>query len=346
MARLLLRGPGPWRSLAMPAHDVPVPTETHVLPRGAWDARLETSDAHPGEAVTLDIRNAYVIRAVVHGGTGLAFHDDVVLLESGGILHARRRLLAEHWIPLEYRRLRASGGLAPRRVRWPVIPIGRLLGRNYFHWLLEHLPSVLRSQEAVPGAVAVLPTRMPGFATDSLSALQVPFEVTDAYVASERVVLIDPPVENWPHPEDLQLLVERARRSLGLDGRSAGSRIYVSRSRGRRSIREEVVVEERLQDAGFKIFHPSGQWTRDIEFFDGAALVIGPHGAGLANAIFAAPGAALIEISTPRFRNPLFRRLAAARSLTYTHVECPDSETAPDGEAADVLNAIKGLGLL
>ena len=48
------------------------------------------------------------------------------------------------------------------------------------------------------------------------------------------------------------------------------------------------------------------------------AVLAGPHGANLANAVFLPPGATLVEIVPPGPAKPLFHRLAAAASLRYS----------------------------
>lgn len=60
-----------------------------------------------------------------------------------------------------------------------------------------------------------------------------------------------------------------------------------------------------------------------ISLFGDVAVVVGVHGASLSNALFAAPGAPLVEVTLPEpFQPPpLFSDLAAAMSLHYWPVD-------------------------
>jgi hypothetical protein len=57
---------------------------------------------------------------------------------------------------------------------------------------------------------------------------------------------------------------------------------------------------------------------RDVwRLFGRADVVVGAHGAGLANALAARPGAAVLEVSPGRWRVPLYPRLSAVLGLTH-----------------------------
>lgn len=77
-----------------------------------------------------------------------------------------------------------------------------------------------------------------------------------------------------------------------------------------------------------------------------AELVVGPHGAGLANAVVAPTGARLVELSTARLQHPAFRRLAAAGGLAYDHVDLESRPDAPDGDAVEAIAALGRIGVL
>jgi capsular polysaccharide biosynthesis protein len=54
-----------------------------------------------------------------------------------------------------------------------------------------------------------------------------------------------------------------------------------------------------------------------IALFRNARLIVGPHGAGLANMIFAAPGAVLYELLPDHYINSCINQLAQLRGLHY-----------------------------
>ena len=59
---------------------------------------------------------------------------------------------------------------------------------------------------------------------------------------------------------------------------------------------------------------PSAEQAR---VFADADIIVAPHGAGLTNIGFARPGTVVVELMMDTYRNWCFRRLAAARGLTY-----------------------------
>jgi len=57
--------------------------------------------------------------------------------------------------------------------------------------------------------------------------------------------------------------------------------------------------------------------AEQVRLFGAARLVIGPHGAGLANVVFAPPGAVLYELLPSHYVKPHMSRLAELRGLHY-----------------------------
>ena len=62
-----------------------------------------------------------------------------------------------------------------------------------------------------------------------------------------------------------------------------------------------------------------------VDLFGSAALVVGVHGAGLANALFCVEGAALLELSLPEPEFGEYAHLAGALGLHYASVPLPHS---------------------
>jgi capsular polysaccharide biosynthesis protein len=80
-------------------------------------------------------------------------------------------------------------------------------------------------------------------------------------------------------------------------------RLYVSR-RGHpmRVMVNETALEAALVRRGFQILRPEGLSAADqIRLFAQAEVIVGPTGAGLTNAIFAAPGCTVVEIQPENF---------------------------------------------
>lgn len=73
-----------------------------------------------------------------------------------------------------------------------------------------------------------------------------------------------------------------------------------------------------------------------------AAVLAGPHGANLANAVFLPPGSHLVEIVPPGPGKPLFQRLAAASSLRFTQLAADFSSPHAANQVASQLTSASG----
>lgn len=62
---------------------------------------------------------------------------------------------------------------------------------------------------------------------------------------------------------------------------------------------------------------PLGHLPDDIAMFAGASVVVGVHGAGLANAVFCKPGSAVVEMSLAQPHSQYYSHLASALQLGY-----------------------------
>ncbi|HHZ93532.1 TPA: glycosyltransferase family 61 protein [Candidatus Poribacteria bacterium] len=89
-------------------------------------------------------------------------------------------------------------------------------------------------------------------------------------------------------------------------------RIFLSRQDAarRRLLNEEKIIN-RLKPHGFEVVVPSSLSVADqIEVFSQAEIVVGPHGSGFANMVFASSQAKMIEIHSPHWALGFYRSLA------------------------------------
>jgi len=93
-------------------------------------------------------------------------------------------------------------------------------------------------------------------------------------------------------------------------------RIYVSRqdARGIRRLLNEATLIERLRAEGFAIVEPGAlSAAEEVTLFRHARVIVGPLGAGLYNALFTAPGAAIVALSDPFYAMEWLAQVAALR---------------------------------
>ena len=140
--------------------------------------------------------------------------------------------------------------------------------------------------------------------------------------------------------QDLQMgmIPANSMKTLGFQNATGSRVIYVARKVGTmRSISNEVSVLAALREIfpGLVVMSPTNNWRQDREVFAEASIIIGPHGGGMANMIFAPINTTIIEFLPLRTlkrlgenSRPCYFGLAHGLGFRYFSVE-------PDGFGFD-----------
>ena len=248
---------------------------------------------------------------------------DIHFLPRHSVLAAGRRIISDSKTSGAQgasRPLFAFVARAPDDHQW--LPLGHQPW-NYYHWLLEDLPAVIRGRNAVADLSIALPPAPPLFVTDSLELLGVPFRIFPSVTRFRRVVLpgrgVDP---GWPHRDDVQLLRDFGMQ-LGMNTPAdrSGRKIMVSRRYSTRGLENEAEFESWLAERGFEVLYAERfSFAEQVNVFSQASVIVGPHGAGLSNLVFSSPSAALIEVGSPLRADPCFENLARVLGCPYSRV--------------------------
>jgi capsular polysaccharide biosynthesis protein len=209
----------------------------------------------------------------------------------------------------------------------PVFSVNGFSTNNYFHFLIDALGH-MHWRDRVPAArgASLVVSGYPQnaeqpFMTAALRRGKIapteihPFDGTLLHCAQ----LIFPRRDTGANPQK----VEWVRRRLGVEGRPRGdARIYVARGAApRRRVINEMAVEKLLTSHGFTLINPDAMtMDEQIELFAGASIVVGPHGAGLTNAIFMAPGGVLVELTHTKRVVWTYHEVACAAKQAYACV--------------------------
>lgn len=211
---------------------------------------------------------------------------------------------------------------------------------GYSHWLLTALPrlqGVRHWEEATDERVTlILPRDPPAWMVESLSLLGYDDRIVEhdgGTAAVDRLVVPSvrspeqgrsaflksysfDPAYKLVSPAACRWLRSRAVGAVP-GGEDAPDRLFVSREdTDRRRLRNREPVLERLEKHGFRRVVPSElSFSKQVSLFAGADVVVGPHGAGLSNLLFA-EDAALIELFGAKVK-PTFFLLAESRGDRY-----------------------------
>jgi capsular polysaccharide biosynthesis protein len=209
----------------------------------------------------------------------------------------------------------------------PVIP-GRTAvapsTRNYFHWLTEDLPALVRLGGDPAVDQVLIGKNAPPFVHQATQLVGITPTEAPRFVRLERAVLYGKSQDvGWMNPEDadaVRFIADKVPRKEA----SADRALFIGRSGYSRTFEGESRIGNDLSAVGVMIFDPGSHSLSDqIRAFSGANLVVGFHGAGLAGIAFSEPGRTLIEIVRPDYANRCYEWLCHTFGLRYQAVYEP-----------------------
>ena len=213
--------------------------------------------------------------------------------------------------------------LKPRPVRTlrfsePVI-FARPSPWNYYHWLIEDLPSILRARQSHPNARVIITVKSPRYVVQSLEAYGVtPLIIRSRWVFADQLILAGRGFDTgWPHKQDIELL-QGGFSPLGGEPVAADKKIYLSRAQSRRGFPNEQEVEAIAIQNGFQPVHMEDlSFAEQVRLFQTSSHIVGLHGAGLANMVFSQPGTSIKELTPTNTANPCYEMLAKVSEHNY-----------------------------
>lgn len=309
----------------------------------------------PGGAVTdwppdswdvpsYSIRNAdlYMLRdAVVHGEQGIVTMGDFLVAES--LYFAQPEFIG-------FKKTGNDQFQAPEAE--PDLELddaahllcGYVGNRNYAHWWVDVVPALLVPpfHAAFSGAQLLWPKIRHSWQSQTLDLLPEANgrsiflgEHTTVACRALRLVPAITRSDLSPHPFRSAIL-NAVKERAGYQGET-GRRIYISRrdAHARRLLNEDDAVAL-VERHGFEAVTLTGMSLREqIRLFASASHVIGPHGAGLGNVLFCAPGTTLCEFQMTSNVQWSIRRLAAVSRMRYG---CILGTAVDDGAAVYLRN--------
>ncbi|WP_207462028.1 glycosyltransferase family 61 protein [Azospirillum sp. SYSU D00513] len=222
----------------------------------------------------------------------------------------------------------------------PVVAIQKGGFANYALWLTECLPRAFIASRLLGGAkpkIMLRTARMPSRAIMDrcLKTLaMIGIEQNDIIIRNNRwdrvadlyvPIVTDPRLQRRVSPAFAECIAALLEHQ-GLRPKP-WRKIYVSRRDASiRRVSNEEALMEALAPHGFELICPGDLSFEDqIKVFSEAEIVVGPHGAGMANVAFMTPGTKVVEIfsRTVLERRP-FRDISLTKGLRYCAVVSPD----------------------
>jgi len=205
---------------------------------------------------------------------------------------------------------------------------------GYFHWLFEIMPNVLHALSTISNTKILVPKKSPKYLLDALELLFGSNDYDKKVLIARNVLrvssLVMPQVEvysGFVHPGDIKKLRAVLKAKIVPTESIAKESVYVSRSWvPKRRLTNEEELEEKLRGLGFDIVHCENMLFRDqIALFSNARFIVGPHGAGLSNMVWADSPCEVLEIFPNNTFNDCYVRLAVSLGFNYDYLVCePD----------------------
>ena len=194
---------------------------------------------------------------------------------------------------------------------------------NYYHWLIEELPLVLRAHEEFPNANYLVFQEGISDKHQIVSQnLGITLQQVPLTIQISDQILPGRASDSWfIHPQDAQALFEFGKELTKSEPKHS-EKIYISRRFSSRSLENEEGIEFELAQAGFQIIHLENMpWLTQIRTFQNAEIIVAPHGAGLSNLIFTKPGAQLVELTNGYHYNRCFEWICHVQGHDYRKVD-------------------------
>jgi capsular polysaccharide biosynthesis protein len=200
---------------------------------------------------------------------------------------------------------------------------------NFHHWMID---GIGRLALTAPGEIAafdhvLVPALTADFQRDSLAragidaARLVTVGAGDVVEAADLAVPWSLTGGDRPHPKLRDFFARLAAAGPRAAPPAGGwpARVYVERrASARRRLVNEAELAAALAERGFAIVRLEAlDLATQIGIFAHAGCIVAPHGAGLANVLFARPGALVVELHMDLHVHWGFRWLAALGGVIY-----------------------------
>lgn len=315
------------------------------------DAPSTVEFSRPFVAELRNVRVAGEDAIVITAGKELVleslYNSDQTIMNPGGKLSTLKNIFSD---------VAAHGGEGADEDDTEVYcPLVNNWSHGYFHWMADCLPKIehLHYYEEVTGRkpTVLISSDPPQWKVDSLEAVgysRSDWQEWDGGCRTfDRVAVPSlPRTGDFVAPRSVTWLAETIRSHIDLSSDAGGDRIYVSRKRcsSRYVVNEDELLEE-LDDYGFDSYVLEDLSFREqVDLFSGAEIVIGPHGAGFTNTIFA-DNFTLLELfgSNELSHSLCYYGIASAKGFDYAALRTPQQETGLHPDPVTVASLVAEL---
>jgi hypothetical protein len=213
-----------------------------------------------------------------------------------------------------------------RRVEGTLLSLASEGDTNYYRWLMETLPRFRFIEEGGMKFDRLYARQDEPFHRTSLAVLGVAAEAIVAsgdnpFVQGARLTMprFVNESESWIIPWLRERILPAAGKS---DGKA--ERIYITRAKAHsRRLANEAELLRALEPLDVRpVVLEEMEWLDQVRLFQRAELVVAPHGAGLANLVFASPGTLAVELIAPEYEFTAYPEICRQLKIGHHLVAC------------------------
>lgn len=199
---------------------------------------------------------------------------------------------------------------------------------GYGHFILEELPRLLWVLERYPDTQVFLADSAPRFCREALDLLRARgilsrYSVCDPgeiLLMAEYVFTQAEAYSGFFHSADIRQIRAKCLPPAP-SRRKSTEKLYITRRHASRTFDNERELETALTALGFRVVSLETMSLNDeIELLSRTSVIVGSHGAGLANLVWCQPNARVVELFSPKLTNDCYARLSSTLGLRYTPV--------------------------
>jgi capsular polysaccharide biosynthesis protein len=199
---------------------------------------------------------------------------------------------------------------------------------SYYHWLCEILPRLQHLVEEAPEDLKfIIPNKLEDYQLETLHILDINpdrcIEMPPSQVIEVEELYYCPPgaFTGWHECNSTQWLASKLLRHYGIKQDIKGSRrLFISREKTpeRRIVNRDDLYKKCLEPLGFEMFIPEDlPFEQQLSLYNQANVIVAAHGTGLANMIFTAPGATVVELFNQDIIRPYYWSLSQCMNHHY-----------------------------
>lgn len=205
---------------------------------------------------------------------------------------------------------------------------------NLYHFLIEEFPPFYGALKYADDETRLImkKTNFPPISNYIKSHIDRDIIYENGYIKVDKLIMVGKnsgfgspiPPHNTPHPFDVSIV-----RNYFLKNTTNPTKkdfVYISRTKSKRSVLGEHVLEEYLENLGFYIYHGAESFEEQVHIFKSTKLIVGMQGGGMTNIVWLPKNSKVLQLHFKNSKYKFFFNLGKILDLNYKFLEVPEKK--------------------